>query len=306
VTSQRAVFIANPAARRLPRRGDLERSTRVAASAHGLEAKIIWTDAPGHATELAREAEQTGANLVFACGGDGTLNEVLNGICGDEIVVGQVPGGTVNVWAREAGIPISPEAAIRAQLEAGDLRIDLGRAGSRRFLLMASAGFDARAVATVSQRLKRRAGPLAYLIAATRTVWRDPGFRLDLTLDDQPPLRVDAGMMVIGNTRNYGGRGSVTLEASAVDGRLDIVAFLGHGAVATARMLPGVVLGRHLQSGRVLYRRASRIVVRPALGEDLPAMQVDGDTAETATDIYVEPAAVRMLVPRPERPLFRR
>ena len=302
---RRAVFIANPLARHVSKRGDLEAAIHEAAARFALDPHLHWTDAPDAATALAREAEQEGAEIIFACGGDGILNEVLNGLQDARTIVGQVPAGTVNVWAREAGIPRGHAAALNTQLAAAPLAIDLARAGERRFLLMASFGFDAHAVASVNPALKRRFGPSAYIVAGIRAGWRYPGFRLGIAFDDDPPQRIDASMLVLGNTRSYGGMSRVTPRASAVDGLLDCVAFLGYGLIPMLRLLPLTLRGRHLESPRVLFRRARCVRLVPVPGETLPDLQVDGEIATPAAEIRVEPAAVRMLVPRPERPLFR-
>ena len=312
---RRAIFIANPAARRLARRDAFEAAIIAAGARFDLNADIVWTQAPGEGVAVARDAASAGADLLFACGGDGTLNEVLNGLSDlpaqEAPLVGQVPAGTANVWAREASIPRRDfAAAIAAQLDAPGLPVDLGRIGERRFLLMTSFGFDARAVSAVNAGFKQRAGTLAYMLAGFKAGWRYPGFHIDLILDDDPPLRLHASMLVVGNTRNYGGVADITARASAVDGQLDIVAFLGHGVWPALRLLPGVLLRRsHLDSPHVLFRRARRVRLQSLPGERLPDLQLDGeigvppDTA--ATDLRVEPAAVRMLVPRPHAPLFR-
>ena len=300
-----AVFIANPVARHLASHGDLDAAIHEAAGRFGLAADLRWTDGPGAATALAREAEQDGAEIIFACGGDGTLNEVLNGLRVPRTIVGQVPAGTVNVWAREAGIPTGYAAALRAQLEAAPLAVDLARAGERRFLLMASLGFDARAVAGVNHALKRRFGPSAYILAGIRAGWRYPGFRLDIAFDDDPPESIEAVMMVLGNTRNYGGAFEITPGASAVDGLLDCVVFLGHGLIPMLRMLPVTLRGHHLESPRVLFRRARQVRLISGMGAPLPDLQVDGESVTCAQEFRVDPAAVRMLVPCPRRSVFR-
>jgi len=318
VSPRRILFIANPGARRLADRGALHRAIRDATTGADLNVDTIWTQAPGDGVRVAREAAADGVDDIFACGGDGTLNEILNGLSGlpahDAPRVGQVPAGTVNVWAREAGIPRRDlAAAIRVQLDAlnhdGVLPIDLGCVGERRFLLMASFGFDARAVASVNPTLKKRAGPLAYFAAGLKTGWRYPGFDIDLLLDDDPPQRLHASMLVAGNTRNYGGYADLTAGASAVDGQLDIVALRGHGVWPTVRVLPSLLRRRHLQSPHFLFRRARRMRLQPLPGQRLPDLQLDGEIglapSDLPIDLFVQPCAVRMLVPRPQAPIFR-
>ena len=303
---QRVGFIINPAAGGLPSRTTLDAAIRAASDEHHLTPTIIETEAPGHATAIAHDLESTGdCDTIIVCGGDGTLNEVINGLDTTRISVGQIRGGTANVWAKEAGIPRDPLRALRTQFAASALPIDVGRAGDRRFLLMAGYGLDAAAVAAVRPRLKRRLGGLAYIVAGIQVGLRDRGFRVAIQFDDDPPIDIDAGLLIIGNTRLYGGLAQMTPNASAVDGLLECVAFLGHGPLATLRIAPSVLLRRHLHSDRVLYRRARRIQLTPASGHQLPHAQVDGDAEPGRPNtLSVEPAALRMLIPRADRPVF--
>ena len=314
---RRVLFIANPGARGLAAGKRLDAAVETVTADAGLHARLVWTQRPGHAGALAREAWAGGVDLVFACGGDGTLNEVLNGLDGVPAeagpAIGIVPGGTANVWAREAGIPRrSPAAAIRAQLDAVAVPVDLGRvqfgAGERRFLLMVSLGFDAAAVAAVSPALKRRLGQLAYIWAGLRTSWCDRGFDVELALDGAAPRAVHASMLVVGNTRNYGAIAHITAQASVADGELDYVAFLGHGPWNAARTLPRLMARRHLGARGVLFRRARAGRITPAPGGLLPHVQLDGEVglgpSAGPITLTAEAGAVRMLVPRPDHPLF--
>ena len=307
---RRAVFILNPAARGAPSPERLGAAIERAAGAR-LEAAIRTTERPAHATALAREAEAAGAEIIFACGGDGTINEVLNGLSDPDTQVGLVPGGTANVWAKEAGVPRDPAGAIRAQLDARPVRIDLGRAGERRFLLMASLGLDAATAAAVSPRLKRCTGALAYVLTAVRTGALYRGHRLAIGFDGGPLRDLAANMVVIGNTRLYGGVVEITAQASAIDGRLDCVVFRGAGPLPALRGLSLALLRRHLRSSAMLFRRAREIRVEP-LDARHPLLQVDGDVVSPAGALReelparftVEPRAVTMLVPKAERPVF--
>lgn len=302
VTERQVLFLVNPAARALPSRARLEAAIAALRRDHPFDPLVWETDGPGHATALATQAEAAGVDLIVVCGGDGTLNEALNGLSRADLPVAVIPGGTANVWAKEAGVPRDPERALRAQWAAPRLTLDLGRADGRRFLLMAGLGLDAEVVAAVRPRLKRWLGPVAYVGTGLCVGLRYPGFRVAVQFDDDPPLEVEASLMVIGNTRLYGGVAEITAEASAVDGLLDCVIFRGHGAWNSARVIPAVFLQRHLRSSRVLFRRARRI----AIHNGAPALQLDGDLAPApATEFRVEPRAVQLCVPRADRAVFR-
>ena len=243
--SRRGIVIVNPVAGKLGPRRKLDAAIQSACAEFDLALETVVTEAPGEATELAARAEAAGSEIIIACGGDGTLNEVINGVRSTDVTVGQIPCGTVNIWAKEAGIPRQAGDALRAQLTGPSLLLDTGRVGGRRFLLMASYGLDAAAVAAVPGGLKRRLGSLAYVVAGMRVGLRYSGFRVTLELNGDTAETVDATMMVFGNTRLYGGVARITREASAVDGLLDCVIFRGHGPWATLRLLLPVLRGRH-------------------------------------------------------------
>ena len=303
--SRRGIVIVNPVAGKLGPRRKLDAAIQSACAEFDLALETVVTEAPGEATELAARAEAAGSEIIIACGGDGTLNEVINGVRSTDVTVGQIPCGTVNIWAKEAGIPRQAGDALRAQLTGPSLLLDTGRVGGRRFLLMASYGLDAAAVAAVPGGLKRRLGSLAYVVAGMRVGLRYSGFRVTLELNGDTAETVDATMMVFGNTRLYGGVARITREASAVDGLLDCVIFRGHGPWATLRLLLPVLRGRHLRSPRVLFRRARAVRITPAAGSALPPLQVDGDALPaSAPALRVDPRSLRLFVPQPQRPVF--
>ena len=128
------------------------------------------TEHPEHATELASTARQNGADLIVAAGGDGTINEVANGLVGSAVPLGVLPAGTANVLACEIGLPRNPldAAAVLAELDAQSIavgRLTVADGSQRHFLLMAGVGLDAQVLTKVSQRIKNVTGKLAYYIA---------------------------------------------------------------------------------------------------------------------------------------------
>jgi diacylglycerol kinase (ATP) len=303
---KRAVFIINPAAGGLRRQDDLRAAIHEACAERGLLATIATTAAPGDATRLAAEAERDGAACLFVVGGDGTLNEAINGLTTSTVAVGQIPAGTANVWAKEAGIPGRPRDAIRAQLDARALTLDVGRAGDRRFLLMAGLGLDAAAVHAVGPRLKSRLGRFAYIVAGLRVGLRYPGAPLRLTFDDATPIECRVLLMICGNTRWYGGMTRFTPDASAVDGLLDCLVFERRGLWSSLTLIPRVLRGRHLAGGGGVHFRRARHVRIASLGATPLPLQIDGDDAGLAPGrIEIEPAAVTMLVPRAHDDVFR-
>ena len=166
-----AVIIGNPSSGRAGSKGYLERCAKILRSG-GLSVEVMNTEHPDHATELAALA---GDRLVVAAGGDGTLNEVINGL-GKNATLGILPLGTANVLARELGVPLDVEQACQRILNGEGTRIDIGvatdRAGvERRFACMAGVGFDAQVVRAVNSRLKNYLGTLAFALTAFRVLF---------------------------------------------------------------------------------------------------------------------------------------
>src|SRR6266496_514351 len=171
----RALIIFNPTAGQA---GSFEQDLLVAQDIwrqHGWHVDLQPTNGPGDGTRIAREAAAQGYHMVVAAGGDGTVNEVINGLAGSETALAVLPIGTVNVWVRELGLPLQPRAAAEALLHAQIRTIDLGRAGDRYFLLMCGVGFDAAVTAEVRAHEKRRFGALAYLLRAANLAGRFRG-----------------------------------------------------------------------------------------------------------------------------------
>ena len=155
------MVIVNPTARKLPGRKRLHEA-RDWLDQRGWASEWLTTAAPGEATSLAADAATRGAPLLFVCGGDGTINEAVNGLAGSETALAVIPAGTVNLWAREVGLLAKPEEAVRLAVDGVRRRIDLGRVGDRHFLLMAGFGLDATVAHGVSHRIKGRLGAAAY------------------------------------------------------------------------------------------------------------------------------------------------
>ena len=295
-----ALFIVNPTAHNLPSRSAL---LEAEAWLHQQGWQAAWeeTRRPGDALTMAARAAQEKLPLVFVVGGDGTLNEAANGLAGSDTALAMVPAGTVNIWAKEVGIPRRPLAAVQACLEGERRRSDLGRAGDRYFLLMAGYGLDGHIARKVSLGAKRYLGATTYALTAVRESLRYRGRPVRMLLDDQP-VTGQVLMLVAGNTRNYAGMVEVTAGAKADDGLLDICVFLGDGFRDIVMHVLGVVLRRHRRSGKVIYRRGRRLEL--AWEDPLP-LQLDGDPyPESPTRVEVVPAALEVMLPRgPKRPL---
>jgi YegS/Rv2252/BmrU family lipid kinase len=243
---------------------------------------------------LAREAAATGAAVVFACGGDGTINEVVNGLAGSECALGVLRGGMGDVFAREAGVPRAPEAALRVLIDGERRRFDLGLANERRFLMMAGIGFDAAVVRAVPRRPKRLLGSTSYALWGAWTLARYRPRRVLLRIDGDE-LETRLYWLLLGNTRSYGGVARIAVSARADDGRLEAYVFEGGGLGRVAGHAMRIARGRLEGAPGVSRRRVQTLEV---ISAGLP-VQVDGEYAgETPMRFAVAPAALDVLLPR--------
>jgi len=237
----------------------------------GHEVDLCLTGARGDAQRFARDARNEGYDRIVAAGGDGTLNEVINGLVPSSIPLAFLPLGTTNVFALEAGIPFDTEGACDVALNAEPRPVSLGVAGETRFILMAGIGPDAEAVYRVSGRLKRLTGKFAYVLSAFKVFFRSPPSPFDVTLDDDSTFRAYGA--VLGNSRLYGGRFSVTPRASLVEEGLDVTLFVNPGRLPLLRSVFAVAIGKELDMPLGRRLKASRL---HAEGEDVH-VQIDGD-----------------------------
>jgi len=286
-----ATILVNPAARGVARRFDAARAVGQ-LEARGVAVRLAVPASPAEATAEARAAAGRGDDLCFVVGGDGTLRLAAEGLAGSATALAAIPAGTVNIWAREAGIPREAPAAIDAHLAGQTAAMDLGRADGHAFLLMAGIGWDAEIAAGVNPRLKRAAGDIAYILNALVHL---PALRTHPARwrADGRAFREPLAWMVLGNTRLYGGRVHLTPGARVDDGRLDMVAFCPHGPGETLAMAVRVLAGRREGRHVVTGRYAEVAVETPGL-----PVQLDGDTVgATPMTFRVEPGALRVRVP---------
>ncbi|HHS96597.1 MAG TPA: diacylglycerol kinase family lipid kinase [Chloroflexi bacterium] len=288
---------------------DVERElqrVRKALAKRGWEIEIVTTHHPGDAKRLAREAAEAGLDGVWVAGGDGTINEAVNGLVGSRTALGILPVGTGNMWARQLHLPVytlaSPfrlrEAAI-AQLEGEVRAVDVGRIGNRYFLLWAGIGFDALITAELEPRSRpmKRLGPIPYAIAAITLARNYSGVRAHIALDGRI-VRGRALLVLVSNVQTYAFF-PIARQARLDDGRLDVLIFKGLGISYIARHLVRAFSGKPLQDPRTVYRQVRRITV----DTEIPiSVQVDGDPlGTTPVAIRVVPRSLRVMVP-PQAP----
>ena len=276
----RICVIFNPAAR-----GNKARHFRRQLDFIGAQCALKATAAPGDARRLAAEAVGEGYDLIAAAGGDGTVNEVLNGL-GDapdgfaRARLGVLPLGTVNVFARELKIPLRLGRAWEILRRGREMKIDLpcaefsadGRSQRRYFIQLAGAGFDARAIELVDWQHKKKVGPLAYVVAGLKALH-----------ENKPQISVGVGgkkftgeLVLVGNGKFYGGPFEFFPEADLRDGLLDICVLPRVNWAALLRPVAGLLARRKLPEKLV---RRFRAVTFELSSDAAASFELDGELA---------------------------
>jgi YegS/Rv2252/BmrU family lipid kinase len=296
-----AVVIVNPSAHNAPKRKRLDEADEWLRE-QGWHVEWRETAGPGHATDIAAAAAARRVPLLFACGGDGTLSEAANGLAGSGTALAVIPGGTVNLWAREVGMLKKPLGAVRLAIEGERRLIDLGKAGNRYFMLMAGFGIDASVTHNVSHRIKGGVGALAYAIAAVREALTYGGTRVTMRLDGEERT-AEVMMLLAANTRNYAGLAKITPDAVVDDGLLDVCVYEGSGRLDIMPHAVRTLLRLHRGSKKVLYRRVKTLEMS---WEHPVPVQLDGDAVQLCPSLVtMAPAALWVAVPRDlASPLF--
>ncbi len=262
----------------------------------GFQTEIRLTQAPGEARRLAAEAVAAGVERILVVGGDGTLNEVVQAIAHTRTVLGIIPAGTVNVLANEFGIPTDYQAAARIAVGGDCVSIDLGRANGRYFTMMLGIGYDAMVTYAMWPMLKKIAGQLAYVASGVQNFFTHRASRLRLRIDGGRRLRRLGYLLVVSNTRLYGGPGRTVNElADTRDGLLDLTLFRSRRWYHVIFGLTRVFFGRGKRFARIEAMQVRSVDITSS--RRLP-YQLDGDyVGHTPVTISVHPRALRLMVP---------
>ena len=259
--------------------------------ARGATVDVCLTEKRGDARRLAGQLQGDYQRVVVA-GGDGTLNEVANALCGSELPVAFLPMGTVNVFALETGVPLTLEPACRLALEGRPRRISLGRVNGESFLLMVSAGWDAAAVARLRPAVKHRIGRLAYAVSAMETWLANVPTPIQITLADGS--RHDGFGVVASNARHYGGRYVVTPQAALDSPQLAVCLFKRSGRLAMLGYALRLALHLPLRPPAVAFFSVDTMAIT---GVGVP-VQVDGDAWGTLpVRVTSQPEALSVVLP---------
>jgi diacylglycerol kinase family enzyme len=292
-------LIYNPLAGALKRRGRKRLEAALAAlRAAGHRVAPHPTDGPSTAGGIAADLIARGADLILVAGGDGTINEALNGMAGAATPLGVLPAGTANMLGHELGLGRTMEAAAGQLAGFEPLRVSLGllrpdQAPARHFLMVAGVGLDARVVAELDGGLKHRTGKLAYWLTSFGLI----GERLAEFDVEAGGVRRRCGFALAARVRNYGGDLKIARGASLLRRDFEAVLMEGASAAHYLKYFVGVVTGTlaRMKGAAIVPARSLRL--EPAAGERVP-VQVDGELAgHLPAAIEIVDDALTLLVP---------
>jgi diacylglycerol kinase family enzyme len=320
-----AELIYNPSGGQVMVRHELDNVVAF-LSRYGWSVTLRETSRPLEATELARHAVNRGARVVVTAGGDGTVNEVANGLVNSDAALGVLPVGTTNSWALQMGIPaLNPLLpgtqaakmiaaleeriarplpanyyrkllldAARVLVDGRTVTVDMGEVSGRYFLMWAGIGFDAAIAQSIPLKEKRALGSWAYVLPAIESASRFYGTDACLNLDGKL-VKVSTPFIVVSNIQLYGGMIAIGARACVNDGKLDVCIFKGGGFLAFVEQAAKVLAHKHLEDPKVEYYQCREIVVESA--RSLP-VHVDGEPfTATPVAIHTVPSSLKVIVP---------
>jgi len=267
----------------------------------GANVEAFPTQGPNSAGEVARNRIAAGTEAILVAGGDGTVNEVLNGMVGSGVPLGVLGGGTANVFLHEVGLSPRPErnaarflSLTPVPVTLGVLRLCASGAPPRFFLEMAGVGLDARVVQNVSSPFKARFGKLAYYVSGFGTAFS----RLPQFLVRSGGVEMRCGFALASRVKNYGGDLEIATGADLLDTEFEVVLFEGEYALRYLPYFAGVVTGalRHVPGVTIL--RSGRLDLVPLESQDEVYAQVDGELAGSLPAVLEAfPGGLEILVP---------
>jgi len=269
------------------------------------EAGIRWdvsiTQEPGDGTRLARQALERGADVVAACGGDGTVMEVGNALVGSNVPLAILPAGTGDVLALELAIPgaLADAARLACSDDARVRHIDVGQVKDHYFMLRLVLGFNARQIGLTTREMRDRFGKLAYLIAGFQALGESAPARVRLSLDGRQE-EYEAVTCVVANAGRLGIYDlTISPNTSVEDGLLDVLAVRSLDLASLSSVVASIVAATHDQANLGYWQaREIRIECDPP-----QPVVVDGEECgETPIEIRVVPGSLAVLVPSVEGP----
>jgi len=285
------VVILNPAAR-----SEKAKRWRARVESVARGCIICATSRAGEAETLARHAAQEGFEKIVAAGGDGTINEVVNGLAGSNAALGLLPIGTMNVFATELGLPAHDLKLCWNIIQGENTRlVDLPSANGKYFVQLAGVGLDAQVVKETSLTLKRNFGPLSYLISAAQIAARQPP---RLFLESENSSIKEGSFVLVGNGRLYGGPFPFFKHAIIDDGLFDVIVFKQLGYLEIIKYLQDVVFSSEIRVPEIEYFQTRRL--RVTSDSEVP-VELDGELVGSCpVEFQVRERTLRVLAPVPQ------
>ena len=285
------VVILNPAAR-----SEKAKRWRARVESVARGCVICATSRAGEAEALARHAAEEGFEKIVAAGGDGTINEVVNGLAGSNAALGLLPIGTMNVFATELGLPAHDLKLCWNIIQGENTRlVDLPSANGKYFVQLAGVGLDAQVVKETSLTLKRNFGPLSYLISAAQIAARQPP---RLFLESENTSIEEGSFVLVGNGRLYGGPFPFFKHAIIDDGLFDVIVFKQLGYLEIIKYLQDVVFSSEIRVPEIEYFQTRRL--RVTSDSEVP-VELDGELVGSCpVEFQVRERTLRVLAPVPQ------
>jgi diacylglycerol kinase (ATP) len=298
-----AVLIYNPVAGGKPSRRERHMLESVGVlEAAGIAARLTPTTAPGTASRIARDAVERGVELILACGGDGTIHEVINGMVPGNATLAVLPGGTANIFARELRMPLDPLRAARAIPGWKPRRIALGRAGwgdgseqSSYFLCLAGVGFDAFVIHKLPRERARAFGVAAYVSEAILRVLR---YRFPQISFRTEGREIAATFGVVQRTKRYAGWLHLAPGQSVFKNQFLLCVFKGTGRARYFRYAAAILARRHTRLRDVEMIETCKVKCATADPSRTVYFELDGElTGQLPATFELVPDALTVLVP---------
>lgn len=291
---RRAAVVYNPL--KVPDLTDMTERVEAFMSRNGW-AEPLWLettqDDPG--VGMCERAVHDGCDVVFVCGGDGTVMAAVTALAGCGMPLAILPAGTGNLLARNLDLPLNDEEeALRIGISGRTKEIDVAAVEDRKFAVMAGLGFDAAIMRDAPEGLKKKVGWPAYVVSAGKHL-RGRGIRVTLTVDDGTPMHRRVRTVVVGNVGKLQGNIPLLPDAEPDDGYLDVVVIAPRNVIDWMRVTGRVVRRAHVPDRRMERFRAKHVLIEASRSQP---RQLDGDVIEDGRtmDIRIEPKALKVRV----------
>lgn len=270
----KVLFIVNPTAGKGAAMKEVPRIESIMDKLKGVEYSIKYTEKAGHATEIAKYGAEQGYDIAFAVGGDGTVNEVVNGLVCTDTALGVIPGGSGNDFIRSLGIQGDTCSIIQHTLYGTRKPVDVGIINDRYFINISSVGFDAEVV-LATQKAKRYflSGSAAYVAGLIGTIFSRKSDRIKMVIDDNV-IEEKVLLVAVANGRYYGGGMMAAPEAVLDDGLFDICLIANMSRLKMLVLFPQFMKGKHKKFKEVSFYRSKKVLIESV--NPMP-VNVDGE-----------------------------